>query len=112
MRKLLPLLTCVMLVLSMWAGVAQAGESAACAETLQMKMPVAMPMGAGCDQAPADADHGHPQHHAACHGCHMTAPGDVGHVIASTPVDPAYGAGEQSSLYDRDSERRRRPPQA
>ena len=47
MRKLLPFLACLMLVLTGWAGMAQATESVGCIETSQVN--TIMHMAGDCD---------------------------------------------------------------
>lgn len=64
-RKLLPFLACLMLVLTAWTGVAKAMEPTGCAEMAQTHMTT--PIAADCDMVPPDADHGYPHHHGGCH---------------------------------------------
>lgn len=65
MRRLLPFIACLMLVLTGWSGVAHAGEVAGgAAAGLEL---AAHAPGDG-DEVPADDDSALPHHHATCHG--------------------------------------------
>jgi hypothetical protein len=76
---MLPLLACLMLVLTAWTGMAHAAELRG-VETRDVTVHVA---GDG-DEVPADADKAYPHHHASCHEHHVNiaALGDV------APVPP------------------------
>jgi hypothetical protein len=65
MRKLLPLFACLMLVLTGFAGMAHATETAG-GSMFGVELMVHAP-GDG-DEVPADGDNGLPHHHNACHG--------------------------------------------
>lgn len=71
MRKLLPLLACLMLVLTGFAGMAHAAEAAG-GSVFGVELTVHAP-GDG-DEVPADSDNGLPHHHNACHGHDVGAP--------------------------------------
>lgn len=71
MRKLLPLLACLMLVLTGFAGMAHAAEAAG-GSVLGIELPIHAP-GDG-DEVPADSDNGLPHHHNACHGHDVGTP--------------------------------------
>ena len=83
MRRLLPLLSALMLVLVLWSGTgAHAAEMMECNE-------VASSSDAGHfegdgDQVPADSDKGTPHHHSACHGHCVAIPSGLG---ATTTYD-------------------------
>ena len=65
MRKLLPILAYLMLVLTGWSSMSHAAEAAGgsfAGLTFEVHAP-----GDG-DEAPADGDAGVPHHHAVCHG--------------------------------------------
>jgi len=81
-RKLLPFLACLMLVLTAWTGAAKAMQPTDCADMAQSHMTT--PVAADCDMVPPDADHGYPHHHGGCHS-HFDA--DVN--ASSTPLDRA-----------------------
>jgi len=74
MRKLLPLLACLMLVLTGFAGMAHAAEAAG-GSVLGIEFTVHAP-GDG-DEVPADSDNGLPHHHNACHGHDVGTPATV-----------------------------------
>ena len=82
MRKLLPFLVCLMLVLTGWTGMAHATETGACLEAPQAQ--TAMHVAGDCDEVPADADKGYPHHHAACHGHCVATPADSRVAVALT----------------------------
>lgn len=71
MRKLLPLLACLMLVLTGFAGMAHAAEEAG-GRIFGVELSVHTP-GDG-DEVPADSDNGLPHHHNACHGHDVGTP--------------------------------------
>ncbi len=109
MRKLLPFLACLMLVLTTWAGMAHAAE-AGCVEMSGTEMAAHVP-GDG-DEVPADADRGYPHHHASCHEHHVNTP------IVRTTICPTIVASTMPeamhirSLSGHDTEAALRPPQA
>lgn len=73
MRRLLPFLSCLMLVLSLWTGArAHAAETLTCGEVTELSASVHFE-GDG-DEVPADADMGVPHHHGSCHGHHVGLP--------------------------------------
>ena len=110
MRRLLPLLACLMLVLTLWAG-----TGAHAVETLQPVDSVAALHGehsAGdADEVPADSDRATPHHHGVCHGhdlsvvqlmqarARATAPA----IRCAVPVAALHPTGTDPAL---------RPPQA
>lgn len=71
MRKLLPLLACLMLVLTGFAGMVHAAEAAG-GRMFGITLTVHAP-GDG-DEAPADSDNGLPHHHNSCHGHDVGTP--------------------------------------
>ena len=109
MRKLLPFLACLMLVLTIWAGMAHTAEAGG-VETGSAEMVAHMP-GDG-DEVPADADKGYPHHHANCHEHHVNTP------IVRTTISPTVAAAtlppvvHSRALSGYDTEAALRPPQA
>ena len=91
MRKLLPFLACLMLVLTGWTGIAHAAEGVACIEAPQAN--AAMEMAGDCDEVPADADKAYPHHHGGCHGHHVGVP------IASDSTGPASSVRVTASVW-------------
>ncbi|MBN8840494.1 MAG: hypothetical protein J0I25_09870 [Sphingomonadales bacterium] len=71
MRKLLPLLACLMLVFTSWSVMARAAEAAG-GTTTGIAFTVHTP-GDG-DEVPADSDNGLPHHHGLCHGHDVGTP--------------------------------------
>lgn len=66
MRRILPLISALMLVLILWTGsAAHAAEAMECGEAAVEAM--GHYEGDG-DEVPADSDQGSPHHHSACHG--------------------------------------------
>lgn len=89
MRKLLPLLACLMLVLTGFAGMAHAAEAAG-GSMLGIELAVHAP-GDG-DEVPADSDNGLPHHHNACHGHDVGTPATI--IGSQAPLvvnDPEQG---------------------
>ncbi len=109
MRKLLPFLACLMLVLTMWAGMTHAAEASG-VETGRTEMAAHAP-GDG-DEVPADADRGYPHHHASCHEHNVDTP------IVRTTIGPTVAASSiplasrSRALTGHDPETALRPPQA
>lgn len=89
MRKLLPLLACLMLVLTGFAGMAHAAEAAG-GSVLGIELAIHAP-GDG-DEVPADSDNGLPHHHNACHGHDVGTPATAcGRETAVLMVMPGIG---------------------
>ncbi|GLR47643.1 hypothetical protein [Sphingomonas astaxanthinifaciens] len=66
MRRILPFLSALMLVLVLWTGsAAQAAEAIGCAEVAAS---AEGHFDGDGDQVPADGDKATPHHHGACHG--------------------------------------------
>lgn len=109
MRKLVPFLACLMLVLTTWAGMAHAAEASG-VEPSRTEM-VAHAPGDG-DEVPADADKGYPHHHASCHEHHANTPfvrtGTPPVTVSSTLPSPVHSR----ALSGHDTEADLRPPQA
>ncbi len=109
MRKLVPFLACLMLVLTTWAGMAHAAEAGGI-EMSRTEMAAHAP-GDG-DEVPADADKGYPHHHASCHEHHVNTP------IVETTATPILAASTlppadlSRALSGHDTEAALRPPQA
>ncbi len=110
MRRLLPFLACLMLVLTAWVGVAHAAEVGGCIETSQYD--AASHADGDGDQVPGDADKDYPHHHGSCHAHHMSAPdsdtltgmpGLAGSVLLSF---------HDTILVGRDADTALRPPKA
>jgi len=89
MRKLLPLLACLMLVLTAFAGMGHAAEAAG-GSVLGIELTIHAP-GDG-DEVPADGDNGLPHHHNACHGHDVGTPATAcGPETAVLKVMPGIG---------------------
>ncbi len=110
MRKLLPFLACLMLVLTGWAGVAHAAESVACVEAAQTD--TAMHMAGDCDEVPADAEKGCPHHHAACHGHHVAAPAENNVTVALVDRWAEFASHKALLWLAHQGDPALRPPQA
>ena len=110
MRKLLPFLACLMLVLTGWNGVAHAAESMACVEVQQTD--AAMHMAGDCDEVPADADKGYPHHHATCHGHHVAAPAESSVAVKLTERWAEFPRDKAQPWLTHLGDTALRPPQA
>jgi hypothetical protein len=109
MRKFVPFLACLMLVLTTRAGMAHAAEAGG-VETSRAEM-VAHARGDG-DEVPADADKGYHHHHASCHEHHANTPA-VRAAARPITVEAAMPPPMPIRvLSGRDSEADLRPPQA
>ena len=109
MRKLVPFLVCLMLVLTAWAGTAHAAEALGI-ETSQVDRTVHA-AGDG-DEVPADADKGYPHHHSSCHEHQVNTPVLRADAIAIA-VPPALPPVARSrALSGRETDTALRPPQA
>jgi hypothetical protein len=110
MRRLLPFLACLMLVLTAWVGVAHAAEVGGCMET--SKYEAASHVEGDSDQVAADADKGYPHHHGNCHAHHMSAP-DADTLAGMTgPAGSRLAPVSDATLVGRDTDAALRPPQA
>ncbi|RMB26801.1 hypothetical protein C8J47_3416 [Sphingomonas sp. PP-F2F-G114-C0414] len=110
MRRLLPFLACLMLVLTTWVGVAHAAEVGGCIETSQYA--AGSHVDGDGDQVAADADKGYPHHHGSCHAHHMSAP-DADTLCGATVLAGAMLASvDGATLEGRDADTALRPPQA
>ena len=108
MRSLLTLMACLMLVVTVWGGSAQAAQLG-CSEMVEQ---AAVHIAGNCDEVPADADKNYPHCHTSCHGHHVAAPVPD---YASTPVvavTRVYLSAGPSTLTARQPDRTLRPPQA
>ncbi len=110
MRRLLPFLSCLMLVLTAWVGTAHAAEIGGCIETSRYE--AAAHVDGDADQVPADADKGYPHHHGACHAHHMNAPDADTLPGATGPAGAGPAAFDGAALLGRDADPALRPPQA
>jgi hypothetical protein len=110
MRKLLPFIVCLMLVLTGWTGIAHANESMACIEVAQVD--AAMHMAGDSDEVPADADKGYPHHHATCHGHHVAAPAESNVAVALTDRRAEFASDKARLWLTHQSDPALRPPQA
>jgi hypothetical protein len=109
MRKLVPLLACLMLVLTAWAGMVHAAEAGG-VEMSRTETAVHAP-GDG-DEVPADADKAYPHHHASCHEHHADTPvvgTMIGRTLVASTIPPAV---RSRALSGHDTEAGLRPPQA
>ena len=110
MRRLLPLLACLMLVLTLWAGTgAHATESMLPIDSIAAAH--GEHSAGDADEVPADSDRATPHHHGVCHGhdlsvvqlmqtrARATAPA----IRCAVPVAALHSTGTDPAL---------RPPQA
>ena len=109
MRALLPFLTCLMLVLTSFSGIAHAADLAG-GSIVGVEFTV---HAAGdIDEVPADSDKNVPHHHNYCHGHDVGAPartmGEYARVLRA-PTPPLAAA---ASLDGRTGMVHPRPPQA
>ena len=109
MRKLVPFLACLMLVLTTWAGMAHAAEAGSVG-TSRIEMAVHAP-GDG-DEVPADGDKGYPHHHASCHEHNVNTP-----IVRAATIPVSVASAVPLSVPSRtlsghDTEADLRPPQA
>lgn len=109
MRKLVPLLACLMLVLTTWAGMAHAAEARG-VEMSRTEMAAHAP-GDG-DEVPADADKGYPHHHASCHEHHVNTPMIRTTISAAVATSARPLAPPSRTLSGHVTEAALRPPQA
>jgi len=110
MRRLLPLLACLMLVLTAWVGVAHAAEVGGCIETSQYE--AASHVDGDGDQVAGDADKGYPHHHGSCHAHHMSAPDADPLAGMAGPAGSTLASVSDTALIGRDADAALRPPQA
>lgn len=110
MRKLLPFLACLMLVLTGWNGVAHATESVTCEELTQAE--AATHIAGDGDEVPADADKGYPHHHAACHDHQVAAPVESRDGICVADRRAAFASHKAPIWRAHQSDPALRPPQA
>jgi hypothetical protein len=110
MRKLLPLLACLMLVLTGWSGVAHAAESMMCGELTQAEE--ATHIAGDGDEVPADADKGYPHHHAACHDHQVAAPVEGRGETAAVDRRTVFASRKAPIWRAHQSDPALRPPQA
>ena len=110
MRKLLPLLACLMLVLTSWSGVAHATEIAGSGEASSSEM-YAHVDGDG-DQVPADADRSYPHHHASCHGHDVGTPFSGRMTVPTKMAENTFDVRVFPAIASHDGEQALRPPQA
>ena len=109
MRKLVPFLACLMLVLTTWAGMVHAAEAGGL-EMSRTEMAVHAP-GDG-DEVPFDSDTGYPHHHASCHEHHVNTPiveTTAASILTASTLSPA---DLSRALSGHDTEAALRPPQA
>jgi hypothetical protein len=112
MRRLLPFLACLMLVLTAWVGVAHAAEVGGCIETSQYEVAAHVDgFGVG-DQVAADADNGYPHHHGSCHAHHLSAPDANALPGTASPASATLAPFDGAALVGRDADTALRPPQA
>jgi len=109
MRRLLPFLACLMLVLTAWVGVAHAAEIGGCIETSQYE--AASHVDGDGDQVAADADKGYPHHHGSCHAHHMSAPDADTLAGTAGPAGSLLAPVAGATLVGRDADAALRPPQ-
>jgi len=110
MRRLLPFLACLMLVLTTWVGVAHAAEVGGCIETSQYE--AALHIDSDGDQVAADADKGYPHHHGSCHAHHMSAPDSDALDGITGPTGATLVSFDGAALVGRNADTALRPPRA
>ena len=109
MRKLLPLLACLMLVLTGFAGMAHAAEVAGGS---MFGIELTVHAAGDGDEVPADSDNGLPHHHNACHGHDVGTPAfAAGPKAMVLKIDPDSGS-ETTELANAHQSVNPRPPQA
>lgn len=116
MRRLLNILACMMLALSLGAmATAHALErpdvSISASDTRGEEIAEGHTPG-DADQVPADGDKGYPHHHGGCHGDHIAAPVKAGTTILAHDLRlaPVFSARSMLPLLTADPALR--PPQA
>ncbi len=110
MRRLLPFLACLMLILNAWIGVAHAAEVGGCIETSQYE--AASHVDGDADQGAADAGKGYPHHHGGCHAHHISAPDADTLSATAGPAGSTPASFDGATLVGRDADTALRPPQA
>ncbi|QXQ07490.1 hypothetical protein KX816_05545 [Sphingosinicellaceae bacterium] len=110
MRKLMPLLACLMLLVTTWASIGHATEISGCVEVTSSDG--AQHVDGDGDQVPADADNAFPHHHNSCHGHHVGTPA-IGFAFADR-LDPAgrLNPAPADILTISEPDPARRPPRA
>ncbi|SEM99371.1 hypothetical protein SAMN05192583_1779 [Sphingomonas gellani] len=109
MRKLLPFLACLMLVLTGWSAMAHAAEEAG-GRLAGVELVVHAP-GDG-DEVPADGDNGLPHHHSICHGHDLGVP-PLALAEACRPVTAGLPGGRPTRMLTATEESvAQRPPRA
>lgn len=107
-RRLLSLLACLMLVVTLWGGAVQAA-ALDCNETMgQMAVHIA----GDCDEVPADAHKNYPHCHTGCHGQHVDAPMPFRVVIRVSDLSRDYIPAAEGTLAAHQFGPTLRPPQA
>jgi hypothetical protein len=109
MRKLVPFLACLMLVLTTWAGMAHAAEAGG-VEMSGTEMAAHSP-GDG-DEVPADTDKGYPHHHASCHEHHVNTPNVRTTISPMVAASTSPSKSRSRALSGHDGEAALRPPRA
>lgn len=111
MHRLITLVICFMLVLSLGLGsVAHATEGATCVEA---SVGTSIDHSDGdSDQVPADADKAFPHHHGECHGHHIGIPIAVGSALPAPDRRVAVLADNDDARALAPSNADLRPPKA
>lgn len=108
MRSVFTLLACLMMVVTVWGGSAQAA-ALPCSETVDQ---VAVHMAGECHEVPADADKKYPHCHTGCHGHQLATPVPAHTSARAIDAASAYAPAGSATLTAHWPNRTLRPPQA
>jgi hypothetical protein len=109
MRRLLPLVALLMLVLTGWSAMAHVAEESG-GKIAGVELVVHAPGDA--DEAPADGDNGMPHHHVSCHGHDIGAPLFPAPALTHAREPVSLSGFEARVLLAADENVALRPPQA
>ncbi len=109
MRMLVPILACLMLVITIWGSMVHAAETVG-VQIAETEMVVHGPHDG--DEVRADADTGYPHHHVTCHEHHMNTP-----VVRTTATPVVMASARPTAMppvvsNGHDGEADLRPPRA
>lgn len=109
MRRLLPLLGCLTLLVMMWTGgAAHAAEALGCASTSVTEASVHFD--GDDDQVPADSGSSVPHHHGGCHGHHASIPLGTSSVGFVSGGEAVIGLTVAHGITGTEPDRALRPP--
>jgi hypothetical protein len=109
MRKLLPLLACLMLSLAGWSSMVHAAEATG---DSVLEIGSSVHVSGDGDEVPADGDNGLPHHHGACHGHDLGTPMSAHAQIPYNREADQRGRRVPPALVAADQSVSLRPPQA